>query len=247
MVLAPTSAHTEDKDIYSAVWGIAMRNHEQHVDIVPILSRGKHRNPRRGACFMEMASYLAGERWSDHPSCTHPLLAELARLVNDHTSDEARSRLVPMIPSVIGLTSDDPAWDAEIALGAAVAALPIAAAERQQALAVGVLSCERVLAEIEGRPVGSLRDSSRTALEQVPLAYTWARKFARHSRVSRRGFRRHAAATIVRCSVQGIATACVPDAEARMERLLDATIKRCAATRSTAAVQPVDAPSRITG
>ena len=42
-------------------------------DLVPILSRGKHRNPRKGACFMEMASYLAGERWSDHPRCTHPL------------------------------------------------------------------------------------------------------------------------------------------------------------------------------
>ncbi len=29
---------------------------------------------------MELASYLAGERWSDHPACTHPLLAEAARL-----------------------------------------------------------------------------------------------------------------------------------------------------------------------
>ena len=42
---------------------------------VPVLSRGKHRNPRKGACFMEFASYLAGEPWSDHPACTHPLLA----------------------------------------------------------------------------------------------------------------------------------------------------------------------------
>jgi hypothetical protein len=52
-------------------------------DLLPVLSRGKHRNPRRGACFMELASFLAGERWSDHPSCTHPLLAEVARNVND--------------------------------------------------------------------------------------------------------------------------------------------------------------------
>ncbi|WP_344829386.1 hypothetical protein [Nonomuraea dietziae] len=44
-------------------------------DHMPILSRGRHRNPRKGACFMELASYLAGERWSDHPACTHPLLA----------------------------------------------------------------------------------------------------------------------------------------------------------------------------
>ena len=26
---------------------------------MPVLSRGKHRNSRRGACFMEMASFLA--------------------------------------------------------------------------------------------------------------------------------------------------------------------------------------------
>ena len=41
---------------------------------------------------MELASFVAGEPWSDHPSCT-PLLSSLARLVNDHTTDEARPRL----------------------------------------------------------------------------------------------------------------------------------------------------------
>ena len=60
-------------------------------ELVPILSRGKHRNPRKGACFMEMASFLAGERWSDHPRCTHPLLASVARLTNDLTSDAERT------------------------------------------------------------------------------------------------------------------------------------------------------------
>jgi hypothetical protein len=40
--------------------------------LVPVLSAGRHRTPRTGACFMEFASYLAGERWSDHPTCTHP-------------------------------------------------------------------------------------------------------------------------------------------------------------------------------
>ena len=55
-------------------------------EMLPLLSRGRHRNPRKGACFMEMASVLAGERWSDHPKCTHPLRGNLARLVNDHTT-----------------------------------------------------------------------------------------------------------------------------------------------------------------
>lgn len=211
-----------------------MRDQRQQFDIVPILSRGKHRNPRRGACFMEMASYLAGERWSDHPACTHSLLAEMARLVNDHTTDEGRPRLVELIPSVIGLTSEDPHWDAEIALRAATAALPVASAERQQALAVGVLSSERTLADLDGTPHDSLRESSSAALQTVPLAYTWARQFARSSRVSRRGFKRHAAPTIVRCAVQGIATACVDDSDRRMEQLLRSTIAYCSAACETA-------------
>ncbi|HEV2824581.1 MAG TPA: hypothetical protein VG035_05160, partial [Actinomycetota bacterium] len=96
-----------------------------------MLSRGKHRSPRKGACFMEFASLLAGERWSDHPSCTHPLVAAVARQVNDLTSDAGRGRLAELIPSVIGLTGDDLHIDVRIALGAARLALPVAAAERQ--------------------------------------------------------------------------------------------------------------------
>ena len=121
-------------------------------DMLPVLSRGKHRNPRKGACFMELASYLAGERWSDHPACTHPLLASVARLVNDHTSDPGRPRLAELIPSVIGLTGDDLHIDALIALRCATIALPVAAADQQRVLAVSVLVCERVLAQLDGRP-----------------------------------------------------------------------------------------------
>src|SRR5215510_14758404 len=71
-------------------------------DGVPVLSRGKHRSPRKGACFMEFASFLAGERWSDHPACTHPLLAQLARRVNDLIGNAGRQELVPLIPWVVG-------------------------------------------------------------------------------------------------------------------------------------------------
>jgi len=41
---------------------------------------------------MELASYLADERWSAYPACTHPLLAALARDVNDHTGDKGLAR-----------------------------------------------------------------------------------------------------------------------------------------------------------
>lgn len=46
-----------------------MKRSPAQPELLPVLSPGKHRNPRKGACFMEFASYLAGERWSDHPPC----------------------------------------------------------------------------------------------------------------------------------------------------------------------------------
>jgi hypothetical protein len=198
-------------------------------DLVPQLSRGKHRSPRKGACLMELASYLAGERWSDHPPCTHPLLASLARLVNDHTSDAGRGRLVALAPSVIGLLSDDPHVDVDIALRSATTALPVASAERQRALAVSVLAAERVLADLDGRPAHSLEESSRAALAQVPDAAQWAERFYERIETAPRDFRRRGAPNIVRHAVIGIAEACVPDPDAMLHDLLAAAIADCAA------------------
>ena len=206
-----------------------MSDHDvQPPDLLPILSPGKHRNPRMGACFMELASLLAGERWSDHPTCTHPLLAAVARHVNDHTSDAGRQRLAELIPSVIGLTGDDPHLDVRIALRSATMALPVVAAERQRILAVSVLTCEHVLAELDGRAAGTLEEQSRLALVKVPHAAAWADRFTSGVRPSHKGFRRQAAPTIVRDAVQGIAQAGVPDPDGMLRSLLVQAIDVCA-------------------
>jgi hypothetical protein len=197
--------------------------------LLPTLSRGKHRSPRQGACFMEFASVLAGERWSDHPACTHPLLAAVARHVNDHTSDAGRGRLADLIPSVIGLTGDDLHIDARIALRSAITALPVVAEGRQRVMAVSVLACERVLAELDGRPVGSLEARSRSALAQVPQAAAWASQFTSGVPVSAKRFRRQVAPSIVVDAVTGIAQACVPDPDAMLRDLLVQAIEECAA------------------
>lgn len=189
-------------------------------DGVPVLSKGKHRSPRRGACFMEMASVLAGERWSDHPRCTRPVLAALARMVNDCTSDARRSELAPLVPAVIGLTGDDPHVDARIALRCAQTALTAAPAERQQTLAVAILAINRVLAELDGLPADHLDERSRRALDEVPEAARWAARFIDHAGIKPSGFRRHTAAAIVRSSVVGIAEACVADADRLLRELL---------------------------
>jgi hypothetical protein len=208
------------------------RDDHQQPALLPILSRGKHRSPRKGACFMEFASLLAGERWSDHPACTHPLVAAVARHVNDFTSDAGRARLAELIPSVIGLTGEDLRIDARIALGSARLALPVVAAERQRVLAVAVLSCERVLAELDGRPVGALESQSRSVLAQVPLATRWADKFigaAPATGCSAKRFRQQAAPTIVRNAAQGIAQARPPDPDGMLRDLLVLAIDTCAA------------------
>jgi len=198
--------------------------------LLPVLSRGKHRNPRRGACFMEMASWLAGERWSDHPSCTHPLLAGLARMVNDNTPDDLRSQLAVLIPSVIGLTGGDVRVDAEISLVCARRALPIASFERQRVLAVGVLSCERVIAGLDGRADDDIRADSRAALDTVPEAEQWARHFMPcHLRISHRVFRSQTAPRIVNLAVEGTLQACVPDPHQRLHDMLVAAIEEVTA------------------
>jgi hypothetical protein len=210
-------------------WGCLMSSPQTKLpELFPMLSRGKHRSPRKGACFMEMASYLAGERWSDHPRCTHPLLAQLARLVNDHTSDARRPQLAELIPSVIGLTSDDPRVDARIALQSARFALPVVSALRQNAMAVAILRTERVLAKLEGWPEDHMSGGSRSALAQAPHAAEWAERFIGTGDISLARFRRYAAPSTVRCAVQGIAEACIPDPDGLMRELLVQGIHDCA-------------------
>ncbi|MGH9227160.1 MAG: hypothetical protein ACRD07_00255 [Acidimicrobiales bacterium] len=207
-------------------------------ELIPELTRGKHRNPRKGACFMELVSYLAGEPWSDHPACTHPLLAALARLVNDHTSDAGRRNLVELAPSVIGLTSDDPRVDVRIALRAAVSALPVVSEERQRVLAVAVLAAERVRSQLDGRPVDELDERSRRALARVPHAAEWARGFDRDMRTTAKGFHRHGAPNTVRHAVVGIAQACLPDADGMLRDLLVGAIADCTPDDTSPAPNP---------
>lgn len=188
---------------------------------IPVLSRGKHRNARRGACFMELASFLAGERWSDRPACTRPLLADVARHVNDYTSDENRPRLAVMIPSVIGLTGEDPETDARIAWRCAALALPVVSAERQRVLAVGLLSAAVLLGD---RDAGTAQ-----ALAAVPDAERWARQFVQNVHTGRtlRRFARHGAPAVVHNASQGVVHWCVPDRDARLRAMLLAAIEEC--------------------
>ena len=201
-----------------------MRDALAQPDVMPILSPGRHRSPRRGACFMEFASYLAGERWSDHPACTHGTLAHLARLVNDCTSEAGRARLTPLIPEVIGLTSDDPLLDVLIAVRAAHAALPVAAEERQRSQAVGLHVALGVLAERDEELAAESREVAEAALRAAPAADAWAVRFIEGIGPARPGMTVRQCRDLVTGAVDGIARACVGDSDDRLVALLTAAV-----------------------
>jgi len=200
--------------------------------MVPVLSKGKHRSPRKGACFMEYASFLAGERWSDHPRCTHSLLAGVARDINDHTSDAGRSRLVPLIPSVVGLNGDDPRVDVGIAVRCALVALPVVAEPRQRALAAGLLGARRILTSLDEQSssnfdAGNLFDHVDRALSGAPHAVRWAEDFISGVHIDSKTFGRHSARSMVHVAVSGISEACIPDPDSMLHDLLCAVIDDC--------------------
>jgi hypothetical protein len=72
------------------------------------LAPGRHPVAGDEGCLMELASALAREPWSDHPACVHPVLAAVARAVNDRVGDAAREWLAPLVPRMIGTADAGP-------------------------------------------------------------------------------------------------------------------------------------------
>ena len=72
--------------------------HHQTIRIM----RGRHRSPDHGACVMELASLLAGEPFSDRPSCVDPVIATYLRALNDRLGHHDRQRLLPYAAAAVG-------------------------------------------------------------------------------------------------------------------------------------------------
>ena len=205
--------------------------------VMPMLARGRHRSPRRGACFMELASYLAGEPWTDSPACTDESLAHVARLVNDLSTDGARPALSSMIPSVIGLRDLGRGFADEIALIASVHALPIAAQDRQRGIAVGMLRILGDVGDYTSHADDVWKASARSTLNQYYGIERWAREFA--DRMGVVGGDRSATGAMTEIAARGIAEACVPDPDERLRDLLRAGI---AWAHECAGVNPATVP-----
>lgn len=145
---------------------------------LPVLGRGRHRSPRRGACFMEYASVLAGERWSDAPACTAPALGVLARAVNDCCSDAGRQQLVMLVPDAVGAwgDGDDVALGLRLARRAVLVALEHAKGTRRRTLCVALLGV--LLADRREHRAADLDDEAAGELVGDPdSAMRWAAAF----------------------------------------------------------------------
>lgn len=66
------------------------------------LSRGSHGSPDEGACVMELASMLAGERFSDHPKSVCRVIAGFLRAYNDAIDRDRRKDLFACAAAVVG-------------------------------------------------------------------------------------------------------------------------------------------------
>ena len=66
------------------------------------LSAGRHSSPDEGVCIMELASMLAGDRFTDSPRGVSRCLAPLLRGYNDGLDDDRRQALKRFAPEVLG-------------------------------------------------------------------------------------------------------------------------------------------------
>lgn len=165
------------------------------------LTPGTHLSPEDGACLMEWVSVLAGEPWTDHPATTHPLLAHLARLVNDATSLEGRQELLALAPRLKLRNSRDPATTAELVALATAYAITIRPGLR---LAWMHSAAQRHLRLVTGRTATGRREGAVTHLRR---------------RIYDHGPAHRAVETAA------MALARTPDADRHLRRLLDEAVR----------------------
>lgn len=80
---------------------------QERLTHLPALAQGHHIGPRWGMCVMEAVSHVTGEEFTDQPACVCPIIAAVARHVNDNLPDDQRQRLIGYIPRFVGTARDD--------------------------------------------------------------------------------------------------------------------------------------------
>lgn len=209
----------------------------------PRLARFGHLDPADGACLMEYVSVLVGEPWSDRPAGTHALLATVARIVNDESSEPARRHLVTRAPALAGERGEDPRTSVLIVEAVLRAALTAPAASRTARRRI-----RRGLARTRRRGLRLERRAVRRGERWPSLLGRWEDRLYQHGPA-----RRQVAAAMTVLAPSGSAGA--SDRDERLLRLLDTAIQASAraprgpggSKSATASAQGPRAPSRAYG
>ncbi|HTR92428.1 MAG TPA: hypothetical protein VMI73_11865 [Trebonia sp.] len=191
-----------------------------------LLGRGTHVGPRHGSNVLELASVLAGDRWSANPESVHPVLAAAAGTANDLLTDDRRRLLVPLAPWLLGTSSADPRIWPAVASVCILAAMPSAPEPDRS----------RLLADL---------DRARTWIAQIDSL----RRSRRPGDQARRRDRRWAVRASCSALALVAASANPEDADAALCQALVDCINECRRLAGEEAVDPrlplADCPERL--
>ena len=77
-----------------AMWGDRWLSSTSSVRLEP----GRHRSPGDGVCVVELASMIAGEKFTDRPNCVCPVIGSFLRCWNDRAGTPIASVSTHMPP-----------------------------------------------------------------------------------------------------------------------------------------------------
>ena len=80
----------------------------ERLERVGAFAVGAHEPNETEMCVMEACAYIAGEPWSDAPSCVSTVVAAFCRSWNDALPEPPRTELLkPLIPEIIGTRTSE--------------------------------------------------------------------------------------------------------------------------------------------
>ncbi|HEU5034043.1 MAG TPA: hypothetical protein VFT62_04695 [Mycobacteriales bacterium] len=189
-------------------------------DEAPWLSPGRHRWPRHEVCLMEWVSLLSGGPRTDHPRCTDPVLATIARAVNDYSGDLSRQRLAAFAPRLACAAGGDAEAPYAAARRCVLTALPYAKDPRRFVLVAATLGIDWAARGDAHRELGEgLTPDTEWALLDDAAAVTRAAALFRGARVTRREHARRGLPRAVELSIATIAEH-APDPDVVLHDLL---------------------------
>jgi hypothetical protein len=80
------------------------------------IEKGRHAAPTQGVCVMELASMLAGDRFSDQPRSVCPVIAAFLRAYNDWIDADRRQDLHRFASAAVGTRASSEVEDARLRL-----------------------------------------------------------------------------------------------------------------------------------